>query len=271
MSYRISDLRNFVTAAEHRTISEAARMIGITQPALSQSLKRLEKDLQRTLLFRTRQGTALSPEGHALLPSAARLVTDLNALGGVHRPEIRIGAHSVIAAWAIPELIKNLRAAQIDFKFKITHGRSRDIQDQIQNGKIDLGLVVNPLNASGLVSKLVATDEFSVWVAKKAKDVRLLFCDGELVQTQHILRHWPHSAKAEIVQNSSLEFIVKMVRTGCGMGIVPRKSLERSDVSKMKQVVKAPIYMDRICLMYQTGFGRTVYERAFLDSVRAPD
>lgn len=267
MDYRISDLQNFVTTAEHRTISEAARVLGISQPALSQSLKRLEKDLSRVLMFRTRQGTALSPEGRALWPAAVQLISDLNSLGGSHHPEIRMGAHSVIAAWAIPVMIKHLRAGPIDFKFKITHGRSRDIQDQIQNGKIDLGLVVNPLNASGLVSKLVATDEVSVWVTKKATESSLLFCDTELVQTQQILRKWPRSGDFAIVQSSSLEFIAKMVSTGSGMGILPRKSLSQRDLSEVRLVARAPVYTDRIYLMHQTKFGRTRYERTFLASL----
>lgn len=73
MTYRLSDLKNFVQTTKHRTIVDASRSLGISQPALSQSIKRLESDMGLALLFRTRQGISLSPQGRNLLIKAQKI------------------------------------------------------------------------------------------------------------------------------------------------------------------------------------------------------
>ncbi len=267
MDYRISDLKNFITAAQHRTISEAARVIGISQPALSESLKRLEKDLKRVLFFRTRQGITLSPEGRSLLPVANKLLTDMASLDATQRPRIRIGAHSIVAAWAIPQLVEKLTNEKTEFYFDISHGLSREIQNKIQSGLIDIGIVVNPLNADGLVSKQIATDEVTIWAAKTLKKPSILFCDTNLIQTQQILKKWQFKNSVEIIESTSLEFIARMVKAGVGMGILPSNSLGPEPLRRLRVINNAPTHKDSIHLMYQVGFGRTAYERSFVKAL----
>lgn len=272
MKYRLSDLKNFVETAGQRTISEAARVIGISQPALSESLKRLEADLGLVLLFRTRTGISPSPEGRKLHLEAKSLLDRLSTIATAQPHQntaplpIRIGAHSIIAAWIVPLMTQNLKLK--DYSFEISHGLSRNVQSQIQKGELDIGIVVNPLSAPGLVSKKIASDHVSVWHSRRAKDAKLLFCDLNLIQTQDILRRWSKRLPYQIVHSTSLEFVVEMVKSGTGLGILPDKSLghKPAHLSKMD---KTPVYRDLIHLMYRPEFGRTPYERAFLDALYA--
>jgi DNA-binding transcriptional LysR family regulator len=63
MKYRIRDIENFVTKAYCVTIVQAAKLLGIGQPSLSESLKRLEQDHGALLFYRSRTGIQLTPEG----------------------------------------------------------------------------------------------------------------------------------------------------------------------------------------------------------------
>src|SRR5438045_3924505 len=80
MKYRITDIRNFVETAGCTTLSQAAIKLEVSQPALSQSIKRLETDFGLVLFYRSRSGIQLTPSGRALLAMAQRAVRALNEL-----------------------------------------------------------------------------------------------------------------------------------------------------------------------------------------------
>jgi DNA-binding transcriptional LysR family regulator len=268
MNYRVSDLKNFVRAAKHRTVSDAARSIGISQPALSVSIQRLEADLKRILFFRTRSGISLSPEGRSIAAQAERVLNDLSLLNKEQKPRVRIGAHSVIAAKIISRICERLDSIYPNFEIELSHGLSRDIQNQIQFGIIDVGIVVNPLPAPGLVSKVIATDEVGVWASKKDKSLSRVFCDQNLIQTQSILKKWKSRDSVQIINSSSLEFIAQMVASGTGLGVLPRTALGIQKHPEVYQISGAPSYQDQIHVMHQPAFGKTTFERTLLKAIR---
>lgn len=73
----IETIRSFLAVAKHKSISKAAASLYLTQPALSQRLRRLEENLGFGLLERDWTGTVLTRQGAYFLPYAAQLVRDL--------------------------------------------------------------------------------------------------------------------------------------------------------------------------------------------------
>ena len=74
----VRDLQYFVAVAEHRHFGDAAASLGVTQPSVSQGVRRLEKHLGLTLIERTPNGAAVTAEGAELF-SRARLIVDDSA------------------------------------------------------------------------------------------------------------------------------------------------------------------------------------------------
>lgn len=81
----VRHLRYFVALAEVRHYGECAQRLGITQPPLSQGIKRLEQHLGVRLFDRGVRGVWLTPAGEALLPRARQLVADAVALAEAAR------------------------------------------------------------------------------------------------------------------------------------------------------------------------------------------
>src|SRR6476660_4741758 len=63
----VQQVRHFIAAAEAGNMTRAAEMLGIAQPALSQSLRRMEERLGVKLINRSRRGITLNPVGQAIL------------------------------------------------------------------------------------------------------------------------------------------------------------------------------------------------------------
>jgi DNA-binding transcriptional LysR family regulator len=75
----LDDLRAFVAACEAGSLSAAARRLGITQPAVSQHVRRLERELAVTLFERGRRGVLPTPAGRTLLAAAAEALGAVDA------------------------------------------------------------------------------------------------------------------------------------------------------------------------------------------------
>ncbi|ANB00700.1 Probable hydrogen peroxide-inducible genes activator [Mycolicibacterium phlei] len=76
----VRDLQYFVAVAEHRHFGEAAASLRVTQPSVSQGVRRLEKHLGLTLIQRTSNGAAVTPEGAELFSRARSIVDDSTRL-----------------------------------------------------------------------------------------------------------------------------------------------------------------------------------------------
>ena len=95
----LQTLRNFIEIADHGSITDAARTLGISQPGLSRQLKDLEKELGVKLLIRGNRRVTLTEDGTYLLNRARELTAiaerTKNNLQGKHAPVSAIFAASV--------------------------------------------------------------------------------------------------------------------------------------------------------------------------------
>lgn len=94
----LRDIEYFAVVAEHRNLRRASEALGLSPPALSKSLRRLEASLQAKLVERTPKGVALTPVGASLLSQVGRLrmtVSDVRRqaedLSRGHAGHLRIG------------------------------------------------------------------------------------------------------------------------------------------------------------------------------------
>ncbi len=271
MNFRLSDLKNFIEVANSRTMREAAEKLQITQPSLSESIKRLEEDLEEVLFYRSRSGVSLTPGGKNLLNRAGRVFSALSEIETSKSEKqldsrvITIGCHETVASYCLPQALQELQNHVPDYRINLRHDFSRNIQTQIQQGQIDLGIVVNVAPSPDLIIKPVAKDEVCVWKSKDNVENKI-FCNLELIQTQVILRKWknkPHN----IVHTNSLELIVRLTNQGLGLGIIPSRAVEVMQ-AKLQQVPNLPTFKDSISIVYRPEFGKNSTEKFFIEAVR---
>ncbi len=144
------DVRAFVSVAENRSLSLAARDLNVTQSAVTRRLQRLETSLGTILLDRRTRPVTLTETGHAALERCRRLLNDLRdvhaAAGNGDLPirEVRIGV-----AHALTELTLTEPAGEIRRKFpkvalRIRTGWSRDLLERVRAGALDAAVILLP-------------------------------------------------------------------------------------------------------------------------------
>lgn len=274
MNLRWTDIRNFIQIAPCSTLMEASRKLHISQPALSESLKRLEEDLGYKLFYRSRTGITMTPSGKVFLSKSQRALEAFEGLSDKASENrvfqgrvITIGCHPVVAQYTLPRALGILKQTAPDFQISLRHDLSRNIQMEIQRGNIDIGVVINPVEVPDLVIQKLAQDMVYVWSSsKKRADLDTIICDQNLFQSQFILRKWKNKPQ-KILHSDSLDLIVRLVNEGVGFGIIPERAVLIHPFS-LKKCEDLPSYKDQISLVYRPEYGKVPAERLTLEALR---
>ena len=167
MNYSLRQLRVFVTVAQARSFSRAGEMIGLSQSAVSHSVKELETQTGVKLLDRTTREVVLTEAGHQLATRLERLLDELNStlrdvgrLGQELSGTVRVAASQTISAHLIPQCIaeSNHRYPDIDF---VLHDRPQQwVLESIRQGDVDFGIVIDPGAVSDLECEVVLSEPF---------------------------------------------------------------------------------------------------------------
>ena len=268
-----NDLYFFLEVAQTGNLSRAAERLGVSQPALSQAMKRLETCFENQLLLRSKSGVVLTKSGQKLSQRARMLLEswqelkdealkDEDQVRGVYG----LGVHSSVALYTLPHFCAELLAEFPHLEMRLEHDLSRKITEMVISFKLDFGLVVNPVAHPDLVIKELFTDEVAFYRAKKLKaaNKNVLITEPDLTQTQELLNQLQKKKKLKferMITSSNLEVIKTMVVEGAGVGIVPGRVMG-VDNKKVEKIPGLPTFKDRICLVYRHDVQRSLAARS---------
>lgn len=152
MDYR--RLQLFLAAVRHGNLTEAAAELEISQPALSKSIKALERSLGVRLLERGRFGVAPTPYGEALMAHGSAVeaelrnaVAEIDALKGATRGHVLIGCGPTEASRLLPQALLALARAQPELRVTVLYGLNEALMPWVKNGEIDFALSSIPPRA----------------------------------------------------------------------------------------------------------------------------
>ncbi len=164
------DVEYFAVVAEHGHVGRAAEALGLSQPALSRSLRRLESSMQAKLVTRTPKGVELTTVGSALLNRVRhlRLAVDdvVREAGDLSRGaagHLRIGVGPVIAEHFLPRACSALFKSAPKITVKTTIAHHHVLLPALLNGEFDLLLSGIPTaDHPSLAHEHLYDDEFAI-------------------------------------------------------------------------------------------------------------
>ena len=172
----LRQLRHFVTLAHTLNYRQAAEQLHMSQPPLSQSIRKLEDELGAPLFERTGTGVLLTPAGQAMLEDARRALQHAeqcrqavqHARAGTGG-RLRLGIIGSATYALLPRLIPSLRARYPQIALELTEATSSEILEGLLARRFDAGLLRYPLlDASGFDLTPLDRDDFVLAVAESS-------------------------------------------------------------------------------------------------------
>lgn len=150
MNYSLKQLKVFVTVAQEKSFSRAGERIGLSQSAVSHSVKELENHTGVRLLDRTTREVVLTDAGQQLALRLERLLDELNStlrdtgrMGQQLSGKVRVAASQTISAHLIPQCIAESHRRYPDIQF-VLHDRPQQwVMESIRRGDVDFGIVID--------------------------------------------------------------------------------------------------------------------------------
>jgi LysR family transcriptional regulator, transcriptional activator of the cysJI operon len=153
----IQSFRVFSNLAETSSFSKAAQMNGITQSAVSQQVRSLEKRFRVKLIERGRKNFSLTPEGRAFLQASHQVMSIIEDLEGrIHNlqnlvaGELCISTIFSIGLHELPPYLKIFRQVHPQLDVRVEYRRPSEVYLSVLDGRADIGLVAYPSPRRGL-------------------------------------------------------------------------------------------------------------------------
>lgn len=259
-----SDLQYFVELYQVKNISRAAERLGITQPSLSLSLKRLEEALGVRLFSRSRSGAQPTKEADQLAKDVENLLDQWKRVGERAKDlnqsvkgNIKIGCHASVALYAVKPWIKKLLTSYPELELTFEHDLSRKLLEQVVSFKLDMALCINPVSHPDLVLIPLLKDQVTLRQASNKKvDENTLIFDPALSQVQALLQRLKKKKIqfSRHITTSNLEFAEHLVSLGLGVGVLPGKVCKSKFVDFDSTI---PPFKDELYLIYRSDSAKT--------------
>ncbi len=155
---QIETFKVFCDLVETASFSRAASLNSITQSAVSQQIRALERHFHVSLIERGKKNFSVTQEGRAFLQASKEILHTFENLGSRIRElqnvvagELRIATIYSIGLHELPPFLKKFRTLYPDVEVKVDYRRSAQVYGEVLEGNADLGLVAYPAKRTGLV------------------------------------------------------------------------------------------------------------------------
>lgn len=259
----IAQLKTFVTVVEHASFSEAARAMGLSQPAVTMQVQALEADLGATLLDRRYRKVDITEAGRALLPHARKVLAELeSARGALEQLSETVSGRLVFAAsttpgqYVLPRLLGGFLNTYPEVGVTLRVFDTAEVIEKVESGEAQLGMTGAEVHGARVEYRRLGHDNLVMICAPdhpllQKENVRF----ADLVDEPFIVRESGSGTRmvfedamrrggvdpAElrvIMELGTNEAIVSAVEGGMGIGVVSTWVAEKA--LQLKTVARVP-------------------------------
>ena len=255
--------RVFYTVAKNKHMTKASRELHISQPAISQSIKKLEEQLGGTLFLRSNKGMELTEEGKMFfeyIKGALELINnaenEFTSFKDLSKGEIKIGCSTTLTKLVLLDALKKFHLDYPNININITNDLTSNLINDLKLGKLDFiifnesnikesnlnlkkikelkqGFIYNPLFFKDEIINFNDLNNYPLILQKQESNGRKLL---DYIALNNNVKLFP---KMEVV---SQELITEFVSIGLGIGFVIIDLAKRNfkDLRELKLNKKIP-------------------------------
>lgn len=269
--FDLTRLNAFAATAEEGSITAAAARLGVAQPALSASIRRLEADLGQKLFDRLPRGVALTRAGALLLPrvyeifgSLEQVREELAETARTPRGEVSIGMPPSAATVMLQPVLRTLTEAYPQVAIRAVEAMSGYLHQWVEDGDLDMAITFNNADTRTLLSRRLFPEEVMLIGTPHHIDplpdptpvTRLPELPLILTSARHTLRALLDQQVTAIGLKLNIRYeidagheLVRLVSRGEGCGVFARSAFaEELALGKVRARALTPPYSRMVCL-----------------------
>lgn len=249
----ILHLHYFIEVARQKSFTKASQTLHVSQPSISKVIKTLENELGVTLLERMGREIELTDVGGAVFERAQSVVNEFHSLSTeihdvVHsgRGKMTIGLPPMVGARFFPQMIKEYKRAYPGIALKLIEVGSKQVELDVKNGLLDIGVVALPLTEKDIASFPIVREHLQALFRadhpfaalpsvhlRRLKDENFILYRDDFSLNDLIYQECEKTGYAPnvVCQSSQWDFIAEMVGARLGIALMPKticKDLDRS-------------------------------------------
>ena len=234
------ELRIFKEVAYAKSISRAAENMGYVQSNITAHIKKLETELNITLLIRHAKGVTLTDEGEKFLHYAEQIVSLLDEAAELFRKEkktLKIGTTQTIAGYLLPECLCVYKKSYPNTSISVTTFNQTDMEEKLYNATLDCILTNSPHIFSSAQEIFEIKEQLVLITPVSCQSIADIYnfpiivnnitsCPYRFTLLKWLLSH--RSKTPEIIEFDTVEGILHAVSLGMGISLLPKRTLSNN-------------------------------------------
>jgi LysR family hydrogen peroxide-inducible transcriptional activator len=298
----LTELRYIVALARERHFGRAAEKCFVSQPTLSQAVKKLEEELGVALFERRAAEVTVTAIGEKIVEQAQSALEQAATIKEIAKQgkdplagPLRVGVIFTIGPYLLPKLIPILHRRAPQMPLVIEENYTAALSDRLKRGEIDVAIVALPFDEPGMNLQAVYDEPFLIavprehpWANRKSiraedlvRESLLLLGTGHCFRDQ-VLNACPSLNRSsappgsiqKTVEGSSLETIRLMVASGLGITVLPASAIpQKTARGELLAYIPftRPIPDRTVVLAWRKSYTRTAAIEALRQAMLAAD
>ncbi|WP_336518117.1 hydrogen peroxide-inducible genes activator [Pollutibacter soli] len=292
----LTQLEYVVAVDNCRHFATAASRCFVTQPTLSMQIQKLEEELGIKIFDRSKQPVIPTEGGREIIEQAKKVLAEKSKITelvqirkGILAGELRIGIIPTLAPYLLPLFLKSFNAKFPEVKLIVNEMMTEFIVQRLREGRIDVGLLVTPLQEKGIREQPLFYEELVAYVSRKnaayektyvlAQDIDpeklWLMEEGHCFRSQIVnlceLRKASESGSHFEYEAGSIETLRRMVDLNDGITILPELTTLDMGSKQQKQIrhFKSPAPMREVSMVTHRDFMKKQLIKALQEEIIA--
>jgi LysR family nitrogen assimilation transcriptional regulator len=249
----LKQLEYFVTVVDLGGFSAAARLLGVAQPAISRQVRSLEVELRQNLLVRNGRGAAPTEAGKRLLEHARGILQqverarrEVDDVKGAPVGHLVIGLPPTLARVLTTPIVREFRQRFPRATVSIVEGLSATIQEWVQVGRADVGILYNPAPSPAIDLAPLLEEDLCLIERRTSRRSGATVTLRDLPRYPLIMPTRPHSIRTLVESrlaalglrpNVTLEIdaiaaILELVAEGQGCAVLSRRAMPEGEAAR---------------------------------------
>lgn len=285
----------YITAVDkYRNFVQAAQSCKVTQPTLSMQIQKLEEEINIQIFDRSEHPIKVTKAGALLIEQAQLIMNEQKRFDDLVAElkdevtgDLRIGVIPTLGPYLVPRFIKQFAENNASLKIYVEELQTQNLLRKLTNGDLDLGLLVSPIESSGLVIQPLFYEPFLVYVSENSylmrqskvdqKDLNSnelwLLSEGHCFREQSLLlcknrKKSTDQNKNLLFESGSLETLKKMVDQESGFTLLPYLAAQDIKNSKrLKEFAGSATPSREVSLVYSRTFKKDKIKKSLVEGI----